>query len=68
MLGRLVKVTKASAAGRIESLYVVAEASSEKAVEIVQSDVPGARIEDKGRVSEKLVNALSLGPGQFTQL
>jgi hypothetical protein len=68
MLGRLIKVTRASAAGRIESLYVVAEPSSEKAVDIVKSDLPGARIEDKGGVSERLVNALSLAPGQFTQL
>jgi hypothetical protein len=69
MLGRLIKVTKASAAGRTEVLYVVAEPSSEKALEIVKSDLPGgARIEDKGCISERLVNALSLAPGKFTQL
>jgi hypothetical protein len=68
MLGRLIKVTKASAAGRVESLYVVAEPSCEKALEIVKSDMPGARIEDKGRISERLLDALSLAPGQFTQL
>jgi hypothetical protein len=68
MLGRLIKATKASGAGRIALLYVVAEPSSEKALEIVKSDLPGARIEDKGGVSERLVNALSLAPGQFVQL
>ena len=67
MLGRLIKVTRASAAGRIELLYVVAEPSCEKALEIVKSDVPD-RIEDKGCISERLVDALSLVPGQFTQL
>lgn len=68
MLGRLIKVTKASAAGRVESLYVVAEPNCEKALEIVKSEVPDARIDDKGRISERLVDALSLAPGQFTQL
>jgi hypothetical protein len=46
----------------------VAEPSCEKALEIVKSDVPDARIEDKGCISERLVDALSLVPGQFTQL
>jgi hypothetical protein len=50
-------------------IYVVAEAVSEKAIDIlkVALDRPSDEYEDLGHVSDSLLNSLALQPGQFAR-
>ena len=52
-----------------DAIYVVAEADPTKAVDIIRRNVagPNVELEDLGRVSDKLLVALALQPGQFTR-
>ena len=47
--------------------YLVATSDKVEALELVRAKVgvPGDQIEDMGRVSEALITAMSLPPGQF---
>ena len=51
------------------TIYVVAEPEVEKAIEILRTALirPLDEYEDLGRVSDTLLNALSLQPGQFSR-
>ena len=50
-------------------IYVVAEADPSKAMEIIKFGVAGLNVEleDLGRVTDNLLNALALEPGKFTR-
>jgi hypothetical protein len=50
-------------------VYVVAEIEPVKALEIIRQNVAGPHVEleDLGRVSAKLLDALGLKPGEFTR-
>ena len=51
--------------------YIVGEVDAIKAIEIIRIGVSGVRvgnIQDFGRVSEELIKALSLAPGQFVAI
>jgi hypothetical protein len=66
--GRLIRVQ--SHRGDPEAtIYVVAEAEAEKAIDILKVALaqPFDDYEDLGRVSDTLLNALSLSPGQFAR-
>jgi len=69
--GRVVKIVISSEPGAPlrEATYVVAEADSARAVDLVRGAVAGPHqsIEVIGRASEQLLKALALGPGQFTR-
>ena len=66
--GRLIRVQ--AYRGDVEAtVYVVAEAEVEKAVDILKIALarPHDEYEDLGRVTDKLLNALGLQPGQFAR-
>ena len=67
MFGRLIKV-RAHRSDPEATIYVVAEAEVEKAIAILKIALvrPNDEYEDLGRVTDTLLNALSLQPGQFT--
>ena len=49
------------------AVYVVAEADPVKAMDVIRHNVagPNVELEDLGRVTDQLLNALALGEGQF---
>ena len=49
------------------AVYVVAESDPAKALNILRTELPdnGSDFEDVGRVTQQLVDALDLKPGQF---
>lgn len=64
--GRLIRVRKSR--GHPEAVaYLVAVPDKAEALEIVRARAgqPGDEIEDLGRVSEALIKAMSLAPGEF---
>lgn len=68
--GNLVKVRTPSSGGAVmTTAYVVSEQDAARAVNIIKSTI--AQLTDEvmavGRVSEELLNALSLAPGEFTR-
>jgi len=66
--GRLIRVGRWP--GDTEAaIYVVAEADPTKAIDIIKvgGTDDGDDFEDLGRVSETLLSALSLQPGEFTR-
>jgi len=68
--GRLVRVTAESPGGGDlqPAVYVVAVEDPAKAIEILRAEVHvNAKIEVLGRVSEELLNALKLAPGQLVR-
>jgi hypothetical protein len=67
LFGRLIRVGDRRAGSDV--VYVVAEADPTKAAEIIRNNVtgPGVELEDLGRVTAKLLEALALQPGQFTR-
>jgi hypothetical protein len=69
MFGRLIRV-RAYRRDPEATMYVVAEAEVEKAIAILKIALarPLDEYEDLGRVSDTLLNALSLQPGQFARL
>jgi hypothetical protein len=68
MLGRLVRV-RAHRADPESTIYVVAEPEAEKAIDILKIALALSHhdYEDLGRVSDTLLNALSLQPGTFAR-
>jgi hypothetical protein len=66
--GRLIRVGNRRG-GAKTTVYVVAEAEPGKAIDILKLGVSGPfdEYEDLGRVSEKLLVALDLQPGQFSR-
>ena len=70
-LGCLIKVTTPSSGGRglATTAYVVSEQDADRAVNIIKSKI--ARLADEvvvvSRVSEELLRALGLAPGDFTR-
>jgi hypothetical protein len=67
LFGRLIRVGDRRAGSDV--VYVVAEADPAKAAEIIRKNVAGPNVdlEDLGRVTAKLLEALALKPGQFTR-
>jgi hypothetical protein len=69
-LGCLVKVlTPSSGAGLAMTAYVVSEQDANRAINIIRSKI-APRAEDVvfvSRVSEELLNALGVEPGEFTR-
>jgi hypothetical protein len=65
--GRLIRVR--SVADPEGILYVVAEHDPEKAIGILKDDMGrrGYEMEDLGRVTGRLLDALKLKPGEFTK-
>jgi len=65
--GRLIRV-RAHRGDPNATIYVLAEAEADKAVEILKSGLarPFDDYEDLGQVSESLLATLSLQPGMFT--
>jgi hypothetical protein len=68
MFGRLIRV-RAHRHDPEATIYVVAEAEVEKAIDILKIALarPDDEYEDLGRVTDTLLNALSLQPGQFAR-
>jgi hypothetical protein len=69
-LGCLVKVsTVSSGAGRVTTAYVVSEQDADRAINIVKSKItPRAdEVVFVSRVSEELLHALHVEPGDFTR-
>ena len=69
-LGCLVKVTtRSSDAWLVETAYVVSEQDADRAVNIIKSKI--AKLSDEvvvvSRVSEELLHALSVAPGDFAR-
>jgi hypothetical protein len=66
--GRLIRV-RAHRRDPQATIYVVAEADVEKAIGILKTALarPDDDFEDVGRVTDQLLNALSLQPGMFTR-
>jgi hypothetical protein len=66
--GRLIRV-RAHRHDAKATIYVVAEAEAEKAIDILKIAVarPGYEYEDLGRVTDALLNTLRLQPGQLTR-
>jgi len=66
--GRLIRV-RAHRSDVEATIYVVAEAEVEKAVDILKIALarPHDEYEDLGRVTDSLLNALGLQPGQFAR-
>jgi hypothetical protein len=64
--GRLIRV-RTYRADPEATIYVVAEPEGEKAINILKSALarPDDDYEDLGRVSDSLLNMLSLQPGMF---
>ena len=68
MFGRLVRV-RAHRGDPEATIYVVAEPEAEKAIDILKVALAHSHhdYEDLGRVSDTLLNALSLQPGLFAR-
>jgi hypothetical protein len=68
MFGRLIRV-RAHRRDQEATIYVVAEPEVEKAIGILKAALarPFDDYEDLGRVTDSLLNALSLQPGTFTR-
>ena len=69
-IGNLVKVSTPSSGGAVVTIaYVVSEQDAVRAVNIIKSKI--ARLTDDvmavSRVSEELLNALGVAPGEFTR-
>ena len=66
MRGRMVRVTGLAATVQ----YVVAEPDAHLAMEIIRAKVvqDGEHVEDMGRVTEELITALGLRPGEFKRV
>jgi hypothetical protein len=66
--GRLIRVQK-HRSDPDATVYVVAEADVEKAIDILKAslDRPDDEYEDLGRVTDALLDALSLKPGTFSR-
>ena len=69
-LGCLVKVTtRSSDAWLVETAYVVSEQDTDRAINIIKSEI--AKFSDEvvvvSRVSEELLHALSVAPGGFAR-
>ena len=65
LFGRLIRIGNRREGQ--DAIYVVAEADPTKAVDIIRRNIagPNVELEDLGRVSDKLLVALALQPGQF---
>jgi hypothetical protein len=68
MFGRMIRV-RVHRHDPAAVIYVVAEAEVEKAINILRTALvrPLDEYEDLGRVSDTLLNALRLQPGQFAR-
>ena len=68
MFGRLIRV-RTHRRDPEATIYVVAAAEAEKAIDILKVALsrPADEYEDFGRVSDVLLNALSLSQGQFAR-
>jgi hypothetical protein len=68
MFGRLIRV-RAHRRDPEATIYVVAETEVEKAIDILKVALarPHDEYEDLGRVTDTLLNALRLQPGQFAR-
>jgi hypothetical protein len=66
--GRLIRVTSGEAAPPKSIAFIVAEPDKAKALAIILESVakPGDDVQDIGRVSEPLIAALALAPGEFS--
>jgi hypothetical protein len=67
--GRLIRVTTSGETAPPKSAaYIVAESDKAKALAIILESVarPGDDVQDIGKVSEQLVAALALAPGEFS--
>jgi hypothetical protein len=66
--GRLIRVISGESAPPKAAAYIVAESDKAKAMGIILECVamPGDDIQDLGRVSEPLIMALNLAPGEFS--
>lgn len=67
-LGCLIKVsTPSSGIGQVTTAYLVSEQDADRAVNIIKSKInPRAdEVVFVSRVSEELLNALGVGPGDF---
>jgi hypothetical protein len=66
--GRLIRVTGGGTAPIKSATFIVAESDKAKALAIILESVakPGDNVEDLGRVSEPLIMALKLAPGEFS--
>jgi hypothetical protein len=66
--GRLIRV-RAHRSDSEATIYVVAEPEVENAIDILKIALvrPNDEYEDLGRVTDTLLNALSLQPGQFAR-
>ena len=64
--GRLVRVSKHRGDPKAVS-YIVAVAEAGRAIELIRSQAadPDDEVEDLGRVSDTLIEALRLGSGRF---
>lgn len=65
VFGRLIRVGDRRAGS--DTVYVVAEADFAKAADIIRNNVAGphVQVEDLGRVTDKLLDALALKAGEF---
>jgi hypothetical protein len=65
--GRLIRVRKPDAPVFDAIAYVVAIPDAREAIDLVRRDAtdPDIEIEDMGRVSEALLRAMKLQPGQY---
>jgi hypothetical protein len=68
LFGRLIRV-RAHRRDPEATIYVVAEVDVDKAIDILKTALarPHDEYEDLGRVSDTLLNALGLQPGQFAR-
>jgi hypothetical protein len=68
MFGRLIRV-RAHRRDPESTIYVVAEAEAEKAIDILKIALarPADEYQDLGRVKDTLLNTLALQPGQFVR-
>jgi hypothetical protein len=67
-LGCLIKVsTSSSSTGQVTTAYLVSEQDANRAINIIKSNI-NLRADEVvfiSRVSEELLNALGVGPGDF---
>jgi hypothetical protein len=68
LLGRLVRVSRFKGAPN-PAMYVVAESDPDKALAIVKEQLANKEFEyeDVGQVSQQLLNALNLKPGDIAK-
>jgi hypothetical protein len=62
--GRLIRVSKYRGDPQAVA-YVVAMPDKVRAIELIKQKAAGDEIEDLGKVSEALMTAMSLAPGEF---